>query len=300
MADTPTLDLCCAGCGRPKHPHPNSRYCLPCRAQRRRRPLSRITPTQAALLRPLLGTMGHDALARHAGISDACFQRWLWEEGLSSNARDYPQAVCDEVTAYYAHHGRVATQAVFPEVSVRSIVERRKLRGTPYPPRQIRWTDAQLLDAARMGGLVSLTAQAHFFGRPHAFDGSISALWAKRFRCAPRDLHGLGTVLACQIMRAGAQATCVQHQSAPGFRSVILWLDLARHLRPDVPSMVRETVETLAAFQAWLYGSHDSATIRQLIADREEDSPYECANIPSNQWVADPCAADRAQHPGAV
>ena len=300
MDDALALALCLAGCGRLKHPHPNSKYCVTCRAQRRRRPLSRIAPAQAARLRPLLGTMTRAALARYAGISNACLTRWLGEEGLSSNARGYPQAVCDAVTAYFANHGRVATQAAFPEVVVRCIVERRTSRGIPYPPRQVRWTDAQLLEAACMGGLVSHTAQAHFFGRPNAFGGSISALWAKRFRRAPRDLHGLGTVLACQIARAGVQATCLRHQEAPGSRCVILWLDLARHLRPDVPPMVRETVATLAAFQAWLYGSDDPATIRQLIADREEDSPYEYPNNLSNQWSADPCAADRAQHPGAV
>ena len=57
-------------------------------------------------------------------------------EGLGSNARDYPPDVVTTVCLTYQVLGKRETQALFPDVRVRSIVERYK----HYAPRQLRWT----------------------------------------------------------------------------------------------------------------------------------------------------------------
>lgn len=120
-----------------------------------------------------------------------------------------------------------------------------------------------------MAGLVSHTAQAHYFNRPNAYEGSIRSFWAKGACCSPRDVNGLGAFTAWQVATPGVPAVLVKHQYNGGGRPVVLWLDLAAHLREGVDPLVRMMVEVLARFQAWLHGTTDPADIRQLIQERE-------------------------------
>ena len=231
----------------------------------RHRPPAHVTTTQAALIRQLRGTMIRRELARHVGISQAQLHRYLTAHGLDSNARDYPPEVVTTVCLTYQALGKRETQALFPDVRVRSIVERHKA----YAPRQIRWTGAQQRELVRMAGLVSHTAQARYFNRPNAFEGSIKSFWTKGACCGPRDVNGLGAFTAWQVATSGVPAVLVKHQQNSGARPVVLWLDLAAHLRPDVDPCVREAVQALARFQAGVQGTTSSDEIRQMIKERE-------------------------------
>ena len=224
------LKTCLACETAPRHtPHPNTKYCAPCAQELRHRPRANVSPTQAALIHQLRGTMIRRDLARHVGISQAQLHRYLTEHGLDSNARDYPPDVVTTVCLTYQALGKRETQALFPDVRVRSIVERYK----QHIPRQIRWTGDQQRELVRMAGLVSHTAQARYFNRPNAYEGSIRSFWAKGACCAPRDVNGLGAYTAWQVAIPGVPAVLVKHQQNGGARPVVLWLDLAAYLRDD-------------------------------------------------------------------
>ena len=116
---------------------------------------------------------------------------------------------------------------------------------------------------------MSHTAQARYFNRPNAYEGSIKSFWAKGACCAPRDVNGLGAFTAWQVATPGVPAVLVKHQQNGGARPVVLWLDLAAHLRPDVDPLVREVVQALARFQATLHNTQSSEDIRHFIQERE-------------------------------
>jgi hypothetical protein len=205
-------------------------------------------------------------IAEQVGISHAQLQRYLREQGLRSNARDYPPEVVSTVCATYAALGKRRTQELFPDVVVRCIVERHK----DYAPRQVRWTGEQQLEVVRMGGLVSHTAQVRYFGRPNAYEGSIKKFWERVVGCPPRDVHGFGIHQVWRLTVPGVPAVLVTQASQPGPRAVVLWLDLVQHLRPGVAPEVRQMVEVLARFQSWLFGGiSDTERVRRMIQERE-------------------------------
>lgn len=250
----------------PRHSdHDNTKYCQACSTVLRHRPPANVSPAQAAMIRQLRGTMIRRELARHVGISQAQLHRYLTEHGLDSNARDYPPEVVTAVCTTYAALGKRRTQELFPDVVVRCIIERHK----DYPPRQVRWTGEHQIEAVRMAGLVSHTAQAHYFNRPNAYEGSIKKFWARVVGCAPRDVHGLGHHLVWRLATAGVPAVLVTQATQPGPRAVVLWLDLVHYLREDVDPLVRRLVEILARFQGWVFSTNSTEKIRRMITERE-------------------------------
>lgn len=166
-------------------------YCAACRAERRKRPPSGVTAEQAKQLASMLGQMPRREIQQRLGLSKSAITRWLREQGWRVKQWNaYDAATVEAVCQAYAEGGRRLVRERFPGVKVRSIVER-YCRKHGYRPRQIRWTDEQLVEAVRMAGLVSHTAQARYFGRPNAYEGSIRHLWQIRFRLDPRLIHGI-------------------------------------------------------------------------------------------------------------
>lgn len=260
-----TLGRACLVCGGPRAAHFNAKYCLVCRAERLKHPAHTLTASQAQTVERLRGTLFRRQIAERLGVSRAQVARYLRAAGLDSNARDYAPAVVAAVCAAYEALGRKRTQELFPEVVVRCVVERYQ-----HVPRQIRWAGPQIIEAARMAGLVSHNAQARYFGRPNACAGSIKSLWVKGFQCAPGDINGLTALLVWRLTKPGVPAVLIRHSSASGFFAKVLWIDLARTLKASVEPVIRKAILSLARFQAWLHGTEDTMAIRQMIHQREE------------------------------
>ena len=256
-------------------PHHNTRYCTPCREFILRNPASGVTQEQRAAIVRLAGTMVRREIAAQVGVPQGAVNRCLREEHLRSNARDYPPEVVEAVSRVYEAapqgQGKQAVLEAFPDVVVRSIVERRAHHRVVLVRRQTRWTGEQLIEAVRMAGLVSATAQSRYFGRPNAAEGSIASLWNKHFACAPRDINGLAAHLAYRVARPGVRGVLTAPDNrAPTPRMKVLWLDLLPALRADVDPAIREAVEALALFQRWLFSTEDSQTIQTMITNREK------------------------------
>jgi hypothetical protein len=208
-------------------------------------------------------------IARRVGVSRAQLSRWLRENGLQSNARDYPAEVVEAVLREYEQaprgEGRQRVTERFADVRVRSVVERHK----DYQPRQIRWTDEQIREAVKMAGLVSHTAQARYFNRPNAYEGAVKKLWMARMGVAPGELNGFGIYRAWMLATPGCPALLVLRMDTGVPIARVLWLDLVRHLRPGLEPWIVEAVQALAKFQAWIHGTTDTGVIRRMIAERE-------------------------------
>lgn len=293
--------LCVACQQRPRSsPHFNCKYCAACRAVRLRQPPSAVTPAQRAAIVRLAGTMTRREIAVQVGIALPAVSRCLREEGLRSNVRGYPQEVIEAVSRVYAAapkgQGKAAVREAFPDVVVRSIVERLAHHRGASVRRQVRWTGEQLIDAARMAGLVSVTAQARYFGRPNALGGSIKALWSKHFQCASRDINGLDASRAYQIARPGVPAVVTAPDNmGPNPKVKVLWLDLIHYLRPDVEPAVRQCIEALALFQTWLHGTDLAADIPTMI--QELEAHYGNTHSPSDEQRLPP--GDPPRGPGS-
>lgn len=253
------------------HALATAQFCAACRAARRRRPVARVTEAQAAQLKDLVGVIPQREIEARLGLSQANITRWIRESGHpGGHYNTYPPAVVQAVCAAYSALGKARTQALFPDVALRSIVERHR---DLIVPRQVRWTGAHLVEAVRMAGLVSADAQARWFGRPNAYGGSIKSLWIKHLRCSPRDIHGLPASVAWPLVQPGCPATMSPPDNRqPGVRVKVLWLDAAAWLRAEVARECASAVQALARFQGWVWGLTSSHDIRRQIAAREAAS----------------------------
>lgn len=253
--------------------HFNRVRCERCAKARVKRPIGRLTKRQERLARKLAGTMKQDELAARLGCSRSNLIRWARDAKVSLDSLSYKPELVRAVCSFYELHGKEKTQKAFPQVRVRSVVERYKL----FKPRQLRWTDQQIVEAVKMSGLISWRSQAKYFNRPNAHDGSIKALWMKRFGFEGGSLNGMAHVNARRLIRnvGGARPYLRpvgqdRNGNPVQFRRIMLWVDLERFLHDEVPDFICEAVSAMADFQRWLWKSDDpKPLILKMIKERE-------------------------------
>lgn len=266
----------CPACKVRKIPrHLNAKKCRPCAAELRKRPKHNLTPSQQAQVMRFRGKLTKEQIAERIGASRSSIMRFGRELGLSMAATYKYKAnpnLVQQVCEFYKHNGKLKTGKNFPGVNVRSVVER-----YPHAPRQVRWTDDQVKELARMAGLVSHASQAKYFKRPNANTGSITSVWMKRFKQSGAQLNGLSWNNAKHLVtkRCKPITTAFWYQRASSSRDehsrkIVLWVDLKKHLRTDQPQWLREAISSMAKFQIWL---HEVENVRpkviRLIKQRE-------------------------------
>ena len=155
-----------------------------------------------------------------------------------------------EICLYYEKHGRNKTKDAFPNVNVLHVIYKHK----QFKPRQLKWTDENIIRAAQMGGLVSNDKQAKMFNRPNAAADSLDYLWKKKLKVAPGTIHGL-------VYEHGQY---LAKESCPTIKlkmfRLYLWVDLENNLRPGLPREIIGAIRTLADFQRWLFKPKDPKT----------------------------------------
>lgn len=245
--------LLCPSCHeRPKQKHLNSKWCRPCAMDRRRRPRSTLTERQKAWVRARIGKMPVGEMATRLGTSVANVKRAFRGKSLwfqNGKLKNNPKLV-KQVLDYYSAHGWHETEKRFPRLRIKSIIHRADYYGFKLKPRQVRWTGAQIVEAAKMAGLVSPAQQAKIFNRPRAHAGSIKSLWSKRFKLAPTDIHGMANWKATHIVTAHCPRLKLRHAN------ICLWCDMEKHMRHGVPKFIADGIRTMAQFQRWLYSSN--------------------------------------------
>lgn len=245
--------------------HKNAKRCEPCATILRENPVGRLTLQQERMVRKLAGTMFIKDLAKKVGASDSTLDRWSKANGVSINALRYTDEEIAKVCEFYAKHGKVKTQKKFPNIKVRSIVDR-YFKTLGMPPRCIPWTDEQLVQLARFGGLTSLEETAAYFNRPRAFRGSIVSVWQKRFGHGCMYLNGApyswGRFLVAGDCPCYGTAFSTRKQ---GPVKIFLWIDIEKHLRPEIPEHLASAIKAMAKFQKWLHGKNYRENIMRIL-----------------------------------
>lgn len=245
-----------------KSTHFNAKYCLPCIAKLKKQPEAKnLGDKQKKIIRKYAGKIERKLLAEKAKTSIATLKRFAKAEDLNIKTFHYTKEEVQKVCTYYAKHGKVKTQKKFPEVKVRSIVER-YLKSFGLESRQIRWTPKQLHEAAKMGGVVSKNAQALYFSRPRAYSGSIRSLWSKVFKCAPANLNGCPHWIAKRIVKYSCPFYLAKGKSTKIFA---FWTDIKENLKPDADQSTKDLVNAMAKFQTWLH----SGETPKIVFERE-------------------------------
>ncbi len=230
-----------------------------------------MTPAQIIEARSLLGKMDRRDIAKEVGASLSSLKRAFRGTRMAfHNKWAINPALVRRIGKFYSRHGMRATEEAFPGVSVRSVVEHYK----DFKPRQIRWTDTQITEAARMAGLVSPMAQAKYFNRPRAHVGSIRSLWMKKFGMGWGQVNGMVHHHAKHLVDIKARYLRPvgesRHDEQVQFRRLILWVDMEKCLKPEVPTFMKDAIHTMADFQRWLHGSSDPRKqILRMIKERE-------------------------------
>ena len=144
--------------------HFNTKRCPQCVSILRRRPLGTMTEDQIEIAKSLAGTLDRRDIAEKLGVSLSNLKRSCRDIKFNyHNKYKANPGKVKELCEFYEKNGRVKTQEKYPDWSVRSVVERYKL----FTPRQRRWENSEIIEAIKMGGLVSFENQAKYFNRPN-------------------------------------------------------------------------------------------------------------------------------------
>jgi AcrR family transcriptional regulator len=233
-----------------------------------------MTTEQIRMAQRLVGKMPRDEIAKACGVSVSSLKRAFRGVRICYfNKYVANPNLVEAVCRYYEKHGKNKTQERFPNVKVRSVVERYK----NFNPRTIRWTDEQIIEAARMAGIISKKAQAEYFNRPNAHLGSITSLWMKRFGRGGGSVNGLAWYVARQFVRPSCPrvqtavwAMRQTHKNTFQSRTVALWVDVATHIKAAAPEWFRSTAVALARYQRWLWKTERvHASVLKMIKERE-------------------------------
>lgn len=263
----------CLSCKKQITGHFNRKRCEPCVSLLRKRPQSTLTKEQILEARKLIGKMDRNDIAERLGVSLSNLKRAFRGTRLAyyNYCTVNPKLVRD-VNKYYEKHGLNRTFKKFnlKKKQVEHIIYRYK----QHSPRQIRWTNNEIIEAARMAGIVSPAAQARFFKRPNANAGSIKSLWMKRFKMGQGCVNGMTHWCAKELVNKNARYLKPIGESRKGepteFRRLILWIDMEKNLKRGVPPFMRSAVKTMADFQRWIHGGGDvKAKIIKLMKERE-------------------------------
>lgn len=231
-----------------------------------------ITDEQRLKIISMLNTHKRKDIAKEIGISETKLRRIAKGSGYEftfAKARPfgkYSKELTEEVISFFEEHGISETKKKYPDVRVRSIIER-------YPrkkPRQRNWKDEEIIQAIKFGPFVSNENQYKFFKRPGAYQGSIKALWAKKIKGTKLRTHGLPFYIASKIID-GKKA--VLHKTAfKNPKHICTWQTLKENLKDDCPAVFKVAIEAGYEFHVWLYGENPNEEISRMYKEFSKET----------------------------
>lgn len=238
-----------------------------------------MTAGQITKAAKLIGKKTRHEICKDLGISLASLKR-AFRGTRFPQPYAYSEETVNKVCAYYEKYGKNRTEKKFPDVKLRSIVER---NYDKFSPRQVRWTGKQIIELAKMAGLISYTAQAKYFNRPRANEVSIWSYWVKKGKLPSGNLNGMSLnkskhlvekncpVVKCKLLKRRDSKAPLGSYSE---RNITLWVDMENHLKPGLPKFLKDGIKAMAKYQKWLFKSErPKIKILNMIKEREM---YEC------------------------
>lgn len=227
------------------------------------RAVEKINNDQKLKIISMLKTHKRSDIAKEIGISESTLKRIAVHYGFKfsfAKARPYAKyskELVGEVIKFFEENGISKTKEKYPEVKVRSIIE----RYPRYKARQKNWTDEEIIQAIKFGPFVSLEDQFRHFNRPLAYEGSVKSLWSKRIKASRSRLHGLPYYLIDGFVTKKA----VLHPTKMSLmKGICTWQTLKETLRKDAPEFIKETVEIGYKFHLWIYGENPNKEITKI------------------------------------
>ena len=240
-------------------PHPNTKYCKPCRSKFFGRPTTAMTPEKVEWAISVSGKHTKEEIARACKVSVSTLKRACLGVTFARPTKKLERETISEVCMYYEVHGLKKTQELYSLLNVRSIVES---NAGIFKPRKVKWKDDELIQLALMGGLVPLETQAGVLNKGSA--DAVRTTWHRRFNISPQDLHGMPEDRADFILKPGYPKTKFVNFN------LCLWCDAENWLKENLPVEIAEGIRTMARFQRWLFKSDDPIwRIEEMLEDIE-------------------------------
>lgn len=247
--------------------HFNQKYCKKCRVILKKNPKHNLTSDQIKQFNKYLGKFKAREIADKIKASITSVKRYAMTKRISLRKPRYTQHEINEVIEYYIKHGLTKTKIKFPKIRPRSIIEHNY-----HIPLRIRWTNNQVIELAKMAGIISREAQARYFNRPNAHLGSIKSVWVKKLVCSQANINGLNHNIAKYFVKKNEAYISVKFGFNNNYnRKLLLWVDVIKYLKPDTPTYLKDAFYVMAKFQKWLHGRNVRHNIKHMIKEREYD-----------------------------
>lgn len=141
----------------------------------------------------LAGTMTREEIANSLRTSRATVNRCLRDNGIKTGQpKQYPIEIREAVIAFYATHNKYETQKQFPDVRVRSIIERYETEA-----KQNFWTFEEELKVLSMVTEKSTASIAKELKRGPA---SVNKMLRLRYNVSPKHLNGIAYRLCKHVL----------------------------------------------------------------------------------------------------
>jgi hypothetical protein len=220
---------------------------------------------QQSQLKKLVGKMDKKDIAKKLGASVTSVGRYARDNGITLNFHNKykknPELV-SEIVDYYVEHGKNLTLKKYPGIRLRSIIER-----YAKEKRQIRWEDWEVIQLAKFAGIISHRNQATYFSRPNANKGSIKSAWSKKFKASGSNINGVSFYMVKPFLRKIPTMIETQFGAGNYTRKLILWVELEKCLKREVPDELVSAIKTMAKFQRWLHGKNVYFKINQMLGE---------------------------------
>jgi hypothetical protein len=252
-----------------KNAHANRKRCKRCAAKVRKCPRHNLTNEQIEKFHALVGKIDIKAIAKELGASRVSIVRYAMDAGVSCNFHNKyvkDPGKTQEIIDFYLEHGKKATKEKYPGIKLRSIVER-----YAKEKRQVRWEDWELIELAKFAGIISHKNQAKYFNRPNANAGSIKSAWYKKFKASSSNINGVHRYMVKPLLRKEPAKIETQYCAGNGMgihrRKLILWVELEKCLKKDVPEEIVGAIKVMAKFQRWLHGKNVVFNINKMLGE---------------------------------
>ncbi len=192
----------------------------------------------------------------------ASFAGWKFTFTKGFADLKYDPTLVVEVLNYFDSNGKIKTQEKFPDINIRSVVER---YGKGRNTRCKKWSNNDLIELMKMGGIISFENQAIFFNRPRAHKGSIVSVWQKVFGVSSRCMNGLPKYKAEKI--AKKECPYIKSEYKNGMK-LYLWCDLKNYLLPNCSEVVKRCINIMCEFQERIFNGEVKEEIKKMQKER--------------------------------
>lgn len=230
-----------------------------------------MTDEQIEKAKRLAGKISREEIAERLGVSVPTLKRKC--KGVSFTQKKlFPfktdKKLREKIIADYLRLGRKETQKKYPEVKVRSCIEKYLLG---QKPKQTPWSHRERLQLLQLAGLLSAEKQAKLISRKGLTSSSIKSAFIKQFGIPQQSINGMKKHTVKQFLKNSCPYTLTQRlytskdstrKTQPG---LYLYIDMEEHLKEEAPEFFKESIYALAKFQRWVFAAKDNKECRERI-----------------------------------